>query len=603
VTGSIFVSYSRQDMDYAHRLIDHLQTAGLSIWFDRDIRVGQRWDRTVRAQIDECAVFLLLMSPAAEESDWVAAEVDLARKRRKPIVPVLLSGEVFFGFTRTQYFNVTDGSMPDRAFLGLLADLVADSEDHPTRMPDPVATATSREYRRSRLELRRAYEALAESLAALPATPDPRFGVALEIDLVDRDGSPVMGNAEVVDAVGDPQVKTEMGQFTFEVHVAPALPDERCFDQIEVDLKRRLGAAQAAAARIGARLVLIGILPTVTLDHLTPDHMSTDPRFRALDVFFASERQGDVLIDIQGQERLRIRAGSIMLEAMATSAQLWLEVSPDNYASHWNAAQMISGVQAAVAANSPFLLQHCLWEETRTALIEQAVDARPPVLDVPDRRPRAWFGERWMSSIQDHIDENLRYYPPMHPADERLHNLRIYRWNRLLFGEQDHPTAPRLRIQHRVLPCGPTVTDTLANIAFSLGLVRRLAVDGTPLWTNLPFVAAEQNFYKGCRYGLEASFEWPGRREVPVVGLVLDRLLPLAAEGLDLVGIAATSRDRLLGVIERRCVSGQTGAVWQRSVVRTLEANGHDRPSALRRMTTRYAELSLTDLPVHEWPL
>ena len=45
--------------------------------------------------------------------------------------------------------------------------------------------------------------------------------------------------------------------------------------------------------------------------------------------------------------------------------------------------------------------------------------------------------------------------------------------------------------------------------------------------------------------------------------LVLRRLLPAAHAGLEDAGVSAADRDRLLGIIERRCVTMQNGAAWQ----------------------------------------
>jgi hypothetical protein len=165
------------------------------------------------------------------------------------------------------------------------------------------------------------------------------------------------------------------------------------------------------------------------------------------------------------------------------------------------------------------------------------------------------------------------------------------------------PEAGRLLVQSRVLPSGPTVVDTLANVAFAYGLLVGLTAQETPLWTLMSFDAAEQNFYRGARAGLDGALWWPGRGEAPVVDLVLTTLLPLAHKGLDRAGISPRSRDRLLGIIQRRCELRRNGATWQRDTARALAAVGHDRWSALGVMTARYAQLSLSDLPVHEWPL
>jgi hypothetical protein len=60
--------------------------------------------------------------------------------------------------------------------------------------------------------------------------------------------------------------------------------------------------------------------------------------------------------------------------------------------------------------------------------------------------------------------------------------------------------------------------------------------------------------------------------------------------------------DRLLGIIEQRCLTSRTGAGWQIATVAALEASGADRPEALRQMTMRYIEHMHTNEPVHTWP-
>ena len=62
--------------------------------------------------------------------------------------------------------------------------------------------------------------------------------------------------------------------------------------------------------------------------------------------------------------------------------------------------------------------------------------------------------------------------------------------------------------------------------------------------------------------------------------------------------------DRLLGVIERRCVTFRNGAAWQAQVFHSLyEGRGLDRGEALREMTRRYREHMHSNEPVHNWPV
>jgi hypothetical protein len=120
----------------------------------------------------------------------------------------------------------------------------------------------------------------------------------------------------------------------------------------------------------------------------------------------------------------------------------------------------------------------------------------------------------------------------------------------------------------------------------------------------MSFSAAEENFHVGARDGIDARIYWPGVGEVPVTELVLRRLLPRAYDGLDRLGVGAADRDRLLGIIERRCVTLRNGASWQSAVFHRLyDEDGLDRDEALRRMTVRYRELMHANAPVHEWPV
>src|SRR5690606_10943679 len=137
------------------------------------------------------------------------------------------------------------------------------------------------------------------------------------------------------------------------------------------------------------------------------------------------------------------------------------------------------------------------------------------------------------------------------------------------------------------LSAGPTVVDMLANAAFYFGLVRTLATANRPVWTQLTFEAARRNFYEACKYGMAATQEWPRVGELAATDLVLERLLPAAADGLAAYGVEAAVRDRLLGIIERRCVTGRNGAVWQTRTVAALEERGLTRPEALREMLRR----------------
>jgi hypothetical protein len=158
-------------------------------------------------------------------------------------------------------------------------------------------------------------------------------------------------------------------------------------------------------------------------------------------------------------------------------------------------------------------------------------------------------------------------------------------------------------VENRVLPAGPTIADVMANAAFYYGLVRTLAEAQRPIWTQMSFTTAAENLHEAARRGLDAQLYWPGVGEVPAAELIVRRLLPLAREGLARCGVGAARADRLLGIVEQRCLTGQTGAAWQIAAVEGLSRHcGLDRREALRQMTQRYIEHMHTNQPVHTWP-
>jgi hypothetical protein len=446
------------------------------------------------------------------------------------------------------------------------------------------------------------------------------FGLEIELNLTNDDGTPAMANAAVLEAIADPDFQTELGQFNVEINIAPRRFGETVFGELEEGVRASLNHGEERARTTGAHMMIIGILPTVDGAHLNAAAFSANPRYQLLNEQIFAARGEDLEIDISGAERLLTYADTIAPEAACTSVQLHLQVEPDAFAAHWNAAQAIAGVQVAVAANSPFFFGKELWRETRIALFEQATDTRPDELKAQGVRPRVWFGERWITSIFDLFEENVRYFRALLPVcdDEdpvetlsrgdvprlselRLHNGTIYRWNRPIYDVVRD--RPHLRVENRILPAGPTVVDILANAAFYYGLLRMLSEDERPLWTQMSFSAAEENFHSGARDGIEARVYWPGVGEVPVSELVLRRLLPQAHEGLERLGIAAADRERLLGIIERRCVTLCNGATWQSAMFHRLYESGLERDEALRRMTVRYRELMHANEPVHDWAL
>jgi gamma-glutamyl:cysteine ligase YbdK (ATP-grasp superfamily) len=486
-----------------------------------------------------------------------------------------------------------------------------------------VARAFSREDRqRYRQKVKRSLDVFARMLSEARFDAEQRsFGLEIELNLTDDEGRPAHLNAPVLERIADADFQTELAQFNVEINVPPRLLGGTVLADLEREVRQSLNAAEERARTVGAHMVLTGILPTITPEDLTGESLSANQRYALLNEAIFAARGEDLEISIDGVERLQVFADTIAPEAACTSVQLHGVADPDGYATRWNASQAVAGVQLAIGANSPFFFGKELWRETRIALFEQATDTRPEELKAQGVRPRVWFGERWITSIFDLFEENVRYFPALLPEcdDEdpvatlergdvprlrelKLHNGTIYRWNRPVYDVAGD--RPHLRVENRVLPAGPTVVDILANAAFYYGLVYTLCNEERPIWSQMSFSAAAENFHVGARDGIDARLYWPGVGQAPATELVLRRLLPLAHQGLEELGLDAADRERLLGIIERRCVTQCNGAAWQAAMFHRLyDDRKLGRSQALAQMTLRYRELMHANEPVHAWPV
>jgi gamma-glutamyl:cysteine ligase YbdK (ATP-grasp superfamily) len=446
------------------------------------------------------------------------------------------------------------------------------------------------------------------------------IGAELELVLVDGSRRPLPQNQAIHAAVADPRVTFELHRFNLELNASPVLLAGRPFTELGSELTMLLDRVATAARVHAGRPALIGILPTLSRDHLTPDMMTDAPRYRALSRGLRRMRQSPFRIQIMGDDPLRLVSSDVGLEGANTSFQVHLRVNPPDFARVYNAVQLATVPVLAVSGNSPTFLGHRLWEETRIALYKQSVDDRPGA--GPRRRlSRTALGTGWLrGGALDLFAESVRLHRPVLPVlsvedsgaahldppplDElRLHQSTVWRWNRAIF---DPAAGGHLRIEMRALPAGPTVIDMLANAAFLIGLALSLAGQDDHWTYALPFERVDHGFYRAAQHGLAAELSWPagGRDRIRTLSAaqLVAELIPAATEGLLTAGVASAEADSLLQVISQRAATGQTGAVWQRATLAILERE-RDRREALAAMFERYLQHADTGQPVHTWPV
>jgi Glutamate-cysteine ligase family 2(GCS2) len=433
------------------------------------------------------------------------------------------------------------------------------------------------------------------------ARTGPNAGFELEACLTDAAFAPAPRNDEFLATLNSPLVVHELSKFNIEFNGAPREFTASALRDFHDDLAATWAGAQKVAAAMGLRVLMIGILPTLEPRHLVEANMSAAKRYKALNEQILKLRQGKPIeVRIRQNDGLESVHTDVMLEAATTSFQIHLKVPPETSHRYYNVSKMISAPMVGISANSPYLFGRNLWAETRIPLFERGVS-----VGKWDYSERVTFGVRYFErSLLGVFKANRQRYPVIMPllfdappermAHTRLHNGTIWRWTRPIIGFEEDGT-PHLRIEHRVVPAGPTIADEVAHMAFFYGLMHMVVKEMPELAWDMPFADARDNFYQAARLSLEADVVWKGK-PFNLKTLIVNELLPLAEEGLAELGIAAADSKTYLGILRARAESGQTGAEWQR---RFVAANGKD----MRALSAAYFEHQESGRPVHEWPV
>jgi hypothetical protein len=90
-----FMSYSREDIVLQKRVLTELRQRGVNVWVDVEnlIPGSPAWEREIERSIRGAAGVIVLLSPNANNSEWVRREISFAEQNQKRIFPVLIHGD------------------------------------------------------------------------------------------------------------------------------------------------------------------------------------------------------------------------------------------------------------------------------------------------------------------------------------------------------------------------------------------------------------------------------------------------------------------------------------------------------------------------------
>jgi CBS domain-containing protein/gamma-glutamylcysteine synthetase len=451
-----------------------------------------------------------------------------------------------------------------------------------------------------------------------------RIGAEQEMVLVDQKTlKPACINMEALEHMTDwPWVETELARFNLEINLDPREFNGSALKDMEEETRYKLERIESVVNKFGATIVLTGILPTLRKFDLEMSNLTPKQRYFALMEAINQQMMGNTYeLNMVGIDELLIKHDSPLLEAVNTSFQVHLQVSPADFVYMYNLAQALSAPVMALAANSPIVFGRRLWHESRIAMFQQALDTRSTQEHMRERSPRVNFGKHWLDhSILDiyrediarfrvllsgDVTENAREMISMGKVPKlrslQVHNSTVYRWNRPCYGISENG-KPHLRIENRVLPSGPTILDEVANAAFWLGCMVQMKEDVGDIRNRMSFEDVYDNFIKAAKFGIDSKFTWMHDQKISVAELAIQELIPRARQGLEMRKMDPSDISRYMDVIEARAREHMNGARWAlRSYTKLKKETTED--EALTVLTHAMSVNQKQGLPVHQWKM
>jgi WD40 repeat protein len=128
VSGYVFISYAREDRRYVEQLALLLEREKIDAWYDAHLVHGQRFDDSLQARIAQCSAFIIVMTPAANASDWVLEELDYAKANDRDVMPISIDGGKVWGTGRRQAERVQGHELPSAQFIDDVRALIGEGE-------------------------------------------------------------------------------------------------------------------------------------------------------------------------------------------------------------------------------------------------------------------------------------------------------------------------------------------------------------------------------------------------------------------------------------------------------------------------------------------
>ena len=154
--AEVFVSYSSQDFEEVHGIVQRLRGVGVSVWMDEGgIGAAALWSEAIVEAINDCKVLIMMVSGHSTGSPNVVKEVMLASESGKVILPVYLEeAEIpsrlkyqLTGIQHLETFALSPVALIDELLRGLTNNGVTVPGIEAETIPTPTASPSHRRKR------------------------------------------------------------------------------------------------------------------------------------------------------------------------------------------------------------------------------------------------------------------------------------------------------------------------------------------------------------------------------------------------------------------------------------------------------------------------
>ena len=244
----------------------------------------------------------------------------------------------------------------------------------------------------------------------------PMTGMEIELNLVDDAYQPKFANAEVLEEIADPGYQTELARYNIELNVPPRpLPGDSAIE-LEDELRASLNAAECRRGEAWR--------PHRRGRHPADDHARAlrgrlDQRATTATRPSTTRSSTPAARTSTSTSRVRRGSGSPPTATRSPPSRPARACSCTSRSHRRTSPRTGTPPRRSWRRRSrwprtrPYFFGKRLHAETRIELFSQATDTRSIELKNQAVRPRVFFGERWITSIFDLFEENVRYFPAL----------------------------------------------------------------------------------------------------------------------------------------------------------------------------------------------